>query len=78
VPDRNSKCEVLRIGIFSHIKFENKAMMVSRLSQREVKERSFLRMWREVSLLLEKFKYFPDAESPPFLCGPLVCFKQPL
>jgi hypothetical protein len=53
-------------------------MVVTRTSQREVKESTFLRMWRKVSLLLEKFKYFQGADNPPFLCCPWTFFKSRL
>jgi hypothetical protein len=60
----------LRMGPVSHMKVHNKATVVTTVIQREVKERSYLRIWRKnvASLLLQKREGFQDAESPSFSC----------
>jgi hypothetical protein len=71
---KNLQWNGLWVGHVSHIKTENKAMVVTRTGQREVKKSAFLRMWSKVSLLLEKFEYFQDADNTPFLCCPWTFF----
>jgi hypothetical protein len=52
----------------AHIKVQNKSMVMTRMSHKEMKERSCLRIWRKEvdSLLLQKHEDFQDVESTPF------------